>query len=118
MNDIIKQPKPKRRFTIERDILDAIEALQKKAGEHEKRAKEFDGLKKNAAEHAAKADAEGTLGGEFWRDQMQEFKLKAEKSRLSAGNIRDKRLKALQDKLAEFQTEPMMFLGCDNSIQA
>ena len=114
----MKQSNEKKRFNTAQEILDAIEALKVKMADREKKAAELQQLKKDAAANAARSDWEGaTAAAEFWRDQMNDFLLKENRARSSAGSIREKRIPELGQRLAEFQTEPLAFLGGDRSIE-
>jgi hypothetical protein len=113
----MKESKPKPRYETEQEILDAIESAHKRADEAVKNADEFDELKKNAAKAAYEADEnEGQGSGEFWRKQMNEYKMKAERNRVRASRIREITIKGLKDKLAAFRTETMHFMAGDNSV--
>jgi hypothetical protein len=118
MSNEIPIPKQKKRYSSEQEILDAIENLRKKADECDRNALELDGFRLSAIQNSAKSEADGVADVEFWREQANEFRLKASKLRLTAGNIRERRIKEMGERLAEFQTEPMMFVGLDRSIQA
>jgi hypothetical protein len=118
MND---QPKKEhKRYTEEKEILEAIDAARKKAAEFEKEADGFDSLKLTAARKAANEEQkEGdAFCAQFWRDQMEEYKQKGDKCRQQANRIHNVRLRSLGEKLAELRTEVMNFMGGDGSVAA
>jgi hypothetical protein len=105
-----------KRYATEQVILDAMEAAKHRAAALEKKALELDGERLMARNNAAKADADGTIDGEFWRDQMQEFALKADALRRAANSLKDTKVRNLGEKLAALRTEVMPFMGGDNSV--
>lgn len=116
----MQKQKQRKRFEREQEILDAIDAAKNKVAEYMKEAAGFDHLKAEAALKSAKEEQiEGdAFCAQFWRDQMDEYKKKAEKKHQQANRIRDVRLKELGEKLAQMRTEPMMFLAGDKSVAA
>ena len=115
MNQI--QPKTQKRYESEQEIIDAIDTAKVQVAQLEVQAAEFDRLKSEAAANSAKADEDLQPGpAEFWKDQMHEFKKKAEKLRKRVNSINGSKLISLKERLAEFRTEPMNFMGGDNSI--
>lgn len=116
----MSEQKENKRYYEEIEILKAIDIARKKADEYEKEAKAFDSLKLTAAHKAANEEQEegDAFCAQFWRDQMEEYKLKACKKRAQCNRIHNVRLRDLGEKLAELRTEAMSFLGGDGSVQA
>ena len=111
--------KERKRYGTEQEILDAIDRARLRAATLLTEAAEFDRLKLDAARNASGMEQTGgdEASAQFWRDQMNEYKRKAEGRRVTYNGIMSRELKFLGEKLAELRTEPMNFLAGDSSVQ-
>jgi hypothetical protein len=109
--------KKQKRYESEQEILDAIIAAQLKATQYEKDACQIDLLKDDAIKLS---NREGATPGDlqYWREQVDFLREKAERLRQRSNRIKDMKMIELKNKLSEFQTEPMPFLGLDRSVAA
>lgn len=112
----MKPQKPQKIYETEQDILDAIDAAKKRARNADEQSEEFEKMRKSAIKSASEAIEHESADAEYWRDQAQEFKIKAEKSRTTSRRINEITLKNLKEAMAAFKTETMYFMANDNSV--